>query len=88
MRTDKDREINPGNPCPKCGYDGLGEVIPLEINKDECYGPQGRRWGNHIGIEDSLVYDGISWWQCGQCSHIWKRFPWSPNYKGNVCVKN
>lgn len=67
--------------CPKCGDDGEGDVIPPEINKDECYGPQGTRWGRHIGIEDPKVYDGISWWKCGTCSYIFKRFPWSPEFK-------
>lgn len=81
IRTELDKKINPGNPCPKCGDEGLGDVIPPEVNKDECFGPQGRRWGTHIGIEDPYVYDGISWWKCGKCANIWKRFPWSPEYK-------
>ena len=71
-------ECNIDRPCPKCGATDLGEVIPPEHNVDECYGPQGIRWRNHIGIEDPMVYDGVSWWQCSKCSWRWKRFPWSP----------
>ena len=80
-RDTRDKEINPGNPCPKCGDEGLGDVIPPEINTDECYGPQGRRWGTHTGIEDPYVYDGVAWWKCGACSHVWKRWKWVPEYK-------
>ena len=79
----RDKELNPEHICPECGDPGLGDIIPEELNKNECYGPQGRRWGTHIGIENPYVYDGVSWWKCGACAHIWKRFPWSPEYKEN-----
>ena len=68
------------NSCPKCGASDLGGVIPPHINRGECYGPQGTRWRRHRGIEDPLVFDGISWWQCCECKHVWNRFPWGPDY--------
>ena len=67
--------MNQDNPCPNCGATDLGDVIPPEVNKGECFGPQGTRLRNHIGIEDSKVYDGISWWKCKSCDYVWKRFP-------------
>ena len=76
--------MNKDNPCPKCGASDLGDVISPEVNKDECYGPQGKRWRKHIGIEDPEVYDGVSWWKCHACGHVWKRFPWSPEYEGSL----
>ena len=66
------------SPCPSCGASDLGDPIPENIR--EHY--SGTRWRKHVGIEDSTIYDGISWWRCWSCKHIWKRFPWSPEYTG------
>lgn len=30
------------------------------------------------GLEDPIVYDGISWYMCNLCMNIWKRFEWIP----------
>ena len=69
------------NPCPRCGAGSLGEVIPPHINIGECYGPQGTRWHRHIGLECPAMYDEVCWWRCCECEHVWKRFPWAPDYQ-------
>jgi hypothetical protein len=79
------RKPEEADPCPNCGSKGIGPEIPKE--DQHMFGTT--HFSTRIGIEDPYVYDGISWWQCGECSHIWKRFPWSPEYKGNkVKVKD
>jgi len=45
--------------CPKCGA----------LWKDEDgYGV------NIVGIEDPLIYDGVSWWKCTNCNTKWDRW--------------
>jgi hypothetical protein len=62
--------------CPKCGISFKGDPIPKE--HQEAFGAT--HFSKIIGIEDPIVYDGISWWKCFSCEHVWKRFSWSPEY--------
>ena len=68
--------------CPECGADFKGDPIPEEY-QDKYYGGE-THYSRLIGIEDPMVYDGISWWKCPDCEHIWKRFPWSPDFNEGV----
>lgn len=64
--------------CPNCNANLQGKPIP---KKDQhLFGAT--HFSEMIGIEDPYVYDGVSWWACKYCNHVWKRFPWSPDYKG------
>lgn len=60
------------NPCPKCGATDLGDVIPPEQNKDECFGPQGTRWRRHISIY-SRERDRTVATRCVECGEEWPR---------------
>lgn len=64
--------------CPKCNISLIGEEIP-EKDKRHFSSTHFRK---EIGIEDPMVYDGVSWYMCPDCRHVWKRFPWSPEYSG------
>lgn len=64
--------------CPNCNANLQGSPIP----KDQQHLFGATHFGRKIGIEDPMVYDGVSWWGCPDCNHVWKRFPWSPEYKG------
>lgn len=66
--------------CPNCNVSLRGDRIPENI-AEHYYGTH---WDRKIGIEDPYVYDGVSWWLCPDCGHLWKRFPWSPEYSGDV----
>lgn len=57
--------------CPNC-------------KKDLSYKhSDGETYSTCIGLEDSSIYDGVSWWACPECLHMWKRFEWSPDPKNN-----
>jgi len=45
----------------------------LEVEVKKCYGPP-YRWGREIGIEIQGGYDGISYYQCPDCSALFDRF--------------
>jgi ribosomal protein L37AE/L43A len=66
--------------CPTCKVSLRGDRIPDDMS--EHYSDT--HWGREIGIEDSSIYDGISWWLCPDCGHVWKRFSWAPEYTGDV----
>jgi hypothetical protein len=66
--------------CPECKSDLTGDPIPQEFLDKGYYGDDTTHYSRVIGIEDPDVYDGISWWECPDCKHIWKRFLWSPDY--------
>jgi len=34
----------------------------------------GKRYSRLIGIEDPLLYDGVSFWQCPDCGLRWNRW--------------
>lgn len=34
-------------------------------------------WSRVIGIEDPMIYDGVSWWKCPDCEHTWERMRFS-----------
>ena len=63
--------------CPSCEVSLIGDPIPEDIV--EHY--SGTHWRREIGIEDPKQYDGVLWWKCPDCEHVWKRFPWSPDYE-------
>ena len=64
--------------CPKCGVSWDGELIPEDIRH---HYPPPYHWSRVIGIEDTMIYDGIMWWKCPDCKEIFKRFPWSPDLR-------
>lgn len=79
--------------CPACKASMQGDPIPQEWIDKGYYHKDTTHYSRVIGIEDPKIYDGISWWKCPDCKHVWKRFPWSPDYtqdgsddtqKGNV----
>ncbi len=37
-----------------------------------------KRFSRLIGVEDSSIYDGISWWQCPDCKQLWDRWSGKP----------
>ena len=57
--------------CPECKADWQGDPIPENIRQH--YG-ETTHWSRLIGIEDPLIYDGISWWQCPDCEARWDRW--------------
>jgi hypothetical protein len=63
-------ERNVDRPCPRCGATDLGDVIPPELNRDECFGPQGIRARRHIGIY-SRELDRTIASRCWSCGHEW-----------------
>ena len=70
--------ITTENNCPNCKVNLDGDPIPVEIR--DHYGDS-THWDRKIGIEDPMGYDGVSWWRCPDCDHVWKAFPWSPDYR-------
>lgn len=65
--------------CPKCGVSLQGDPIPEE--EQHLFGATHFR--REIGLEDPMLYDGIAWWQCPDCQHIWKRFDWVPEFNAS-----
>jgi hypothetical protein len=65
------------NNCPACKTSLIGDPIPEEKRKYYA----GTHWRREIGIQDSKLYDGVLWWKCPDCNHVWKRFSWSPDFK-------
>ncbi len=61
--------------CPKCSVSLDGGEIPADIQ--EHYSPP-YRWGREIGIEVRGLYDGVAYWKCPDCEHIWKAHDWLP----------
>lgn len=57
--------------CPVCGTDWNGGSIPENIR--EHYSPP-YFWSRLIGVEDPLLYDGVSWWKCPDCNTQWDRW--------------
>ena len=43
----------------------------LRLACPECEAPAGQL----IGHEVRGVYDGVLFWSCGACGHIWNRWP-------------
>ena len=62
--------------CPKCKID-----LSYKHTDGETY-------SHVVGIEDMFGYDGVSWFFCPECLHMWKRFDWSPDPKtSKVCIE-
>ena len=57
--------------CPVCKCSWDAGDIPEEIR--EHYSPP-YKYSRLIGIEDPMLYDGVSFWKCPDCGAMWDRF--------------
>lgn len=67
--------------CVKCKASLLGGEIPEDIR--EHYSPP-YHWSRVIGIEVRGLYDGVLYYKCPDCQHIWKRLDWPDVPEYNV----
>ena len=83
-------EIKKQTVCPECGanWDG-GDIFETLVKQDwwkknmtedglreyvkKFYAPP-YRYSRIIGVEDPMVYDGVSWWKCPDCGTMWDRW--------------
>ena len=55
------RRVDKMSSCPVCQAEWDYEV-------------DGKKFSHLIGVEDSSIYDGVSWWRCPECNAMWDRW--------------
>lgn len=82
-------KFNKYGKCPECNADWDGGLIFDSFRADEYYKDltdkelqkkvessygEPYKWSRVIGIEDPMIYDGVSWWMCPDCKAKWDRW--------------